>query len=684
MKFKLGFNDKLKQRKAGLLIAGLFIIVPISSSLHAVNSEHSENLFNLDLEQLLNIEVTSAKKSKENIKDTAAYITVVTKEDIDLFGWRSLSEIIDSLAGFMVSSDRVYNFIITRGAYQSNDPNSRILLLLNGHSVVENFGYFNGQLATVDVNHIERVEVVRGPGSAVYGTNAMYAVINVVTRKDRSFYGGAVGSFNDFKLHGQAIYEWDDWNLSTQIAVQQGMEESIFLDEYNNNDYPTRGRVAGKGNRGTKEVFTSRLSNDNLYVQLFHHNRRKYVPTGIFGGRIDQNDTFFEDQNQHLELGFDKKTTDNLSFNGRVYYDSYQFYGRYEYLQDTMEVLGPNYPSELNKIHSSSYGFELIADTNWNPHSRTIYGFEYKSYRNYDFIYRSENDPLQQVNIDLVVDPNETIRSGFFSHEIRFYPELRLDVGVHFDDYETVGRYYSFRTAFSYNYQSDSVIRLLYGESFRAPNSWELNGGFFIDGNQALVPETIQTYEITLDKTLRQNWQFHSSIYFYETENTIRTDDTETFVNSPGIEGVGIELDLNYRGDSWRAFASVSYGHVTNQVDSTRVPFSPRQYVKLGSSHQISDSWHVSMELKHFGDRLNPIETADALQSYTLINLKVGDFMVTEGLAIDFSVKNLFDKQYQHIAFPSDLSSDYLNLLYPVYDIPATGRQWWINFNVNW
>ncbi|WP_144391882.1 TonB-dependent receptor plug domain-containing protein [Pleionea sediminis] len=661
----------------------LAFLISITGGVSASIS-NKEDLFGLNMEQLLNIKVTAGKKTRENIRDTAAYITVVTKEDIDLFGWRNLSEIIDALAGFMVFSDRIYDFVVPRGAYQSNDPNSRILLLLNGHSVVENFGYFNGQLATVDVNHIERIEVVRGPGSAVYGTNAMYAVINVITRKGNDSYGISVGSFSDKKIHGQKYFESGNWFLNTQLSVEQGMEESMFFDEYTSGVYPTGGFVSGRANRESKKTLMARAGNENVYVQLFHNTRKKYVPTGIFGGRIDQSGTFFEDENEHLEIGFESEFADYLNIEGRIFFDNYEFMGRYLYLQDPNGIEGPNYPSEYNRINSRSYGAELIADTNWSPHSRTIYGIEIKNYRDYDFVYRSENDPLQLLDINLSVNPNETVRSGFFSHEIRFYPSLRIDVGVHFDDYNSVGRYYSFRTALSYDFSSNSIIRLLYGESFRAPNSWELNGGFFLNGNENLEPETIQTYEATFDKVWQNVWQLHTSVFYYETENTIRTNELETFINGPGIEGYGFEVELNYRSNQWRGYGSISYNDVRNSLDESRVAFSAEESLKLGLSHLITDDWHVSVELKHYGDRLNPAEEANKQPSFTLVNAKVGDWVIAGKWKVDFSIKNVFDESYEHPAFTSDLSSFYLNQFYPVYDIPGSERRFWINVNSKW
>lgn len=655
------------------LFRRLFICLCFISLSVSGDDKPPRDLFTMELEELLSLKVTTSRKMTDNFYESTASISVITEDDIRLFGWRNLSDILNSLAGFSVYSDRVYDFVIARGAAQPNDPNSRVLLLLNGHSMIENFGYFNGQLASVDVSHIDRIEVVRGPGSAIYGTNAMYAVINVITKKQITQVGVNLGSFNDRKLQSSGYWNWDDWQFDGFVSLSTGDEEELFFDEYTDPIYNTGGYTSGHSNR--EQLSNSLISAQygDLKLQLYHNKRRKYVPTGIYGGRIDQSNTFFQDTNQHFDVSYRYAFNQYLTIKSRLYYDRYQFDGRYVYLQDPNEINGPDYPSEYNRIKSSYQGFEVLIENEWGPNTRTLYGIEYRKYNSFDFIIHSENDPQEQLNIHDNINPDEVVRSGFFTHEVRFLPEFKLDFGLHFDDYKSVGRYYSIRAASSYEFENNGLIKFQFSEAFRAPNSWELNGGFFLNGNPFLKPETIQKYEVGYHFSFRSGWFIKSSIFKYDTDLTIRTDQFSSFTNVEGIKGKGFEIESDYWSQSWRVYSSLSIAKVKSNQTLTRTSYAPEEQFKLGVARKFKDEWHISAEILHMGDRKTPYPGVSYLPSVTLVNAKVGDWYWGDW-RVGVSVRNLLDENYEHPSFPADLTANYLNQNFPVYDIPAEGR----------
>ena len=128
--------------------------------------------------------VSTASKFPQSVKEAPASITVITAEDIRRYGHRTLADTLRSVRGFYTTYDRNYSYVGMRGFARPGDYNTRILLLLNGHRV--NDGTYDmapiGTDLPIDVSLIERIEIIRGPGSALYGTNAFFAVINVVTR----------------------------------------------------------------------------------------------------------------------------------------------------------------------------------------------------------------------------------------------------------------------------------------------------------------------------------------------------------------------------------------------------------------------------------------------------------------------------------------------------------------------
>jgi len=143
----------------------------------------------------IEIVVAGSKRAQES-RDVPSFVSVVSAADIKEHGYRTLADVLRTLPGLYVSSDRNYSYVGVRGFGRPGDYNSRILLLLNGlrtNESVYDLAYI-GEEFSVDVDMIERVEVIRGPSSSLYGSNAVFAVINVVTRAGSSLAGTEVAT----------------------------------------------------------------------------------------------------------------------------------------------------------------------------------------------------------------------------------------------------------------------------------------------------------------------------------------------------------------------------------------------------------------------------------------------------------------------------------------------------------
>src|SRR5687767_10378091 len=151
------------------------------------NQAKPSDLTELSLEALMEIEVAkvyAASKFEQRMTEAPSSVSLVSSDEIKKFGYRTLSDVLQSVQGFHVSYDRNYAFLGARGI-NLGDFNSRVLLLVNGHRVNNNLtdGAFIDSAFILDVDLIDRVEVIRGAGSVLYGNNAFFGVINVVTRK---------------------------------------------------------------------------------------------------------------------------------------------------------------------------------------------------------------------------------------------------------------------------------------------------------------------------------------------------------------------------------------------------------------------------------------------------------------------------------------------------------------------
>jgi len=149
------------------------------------------DLTTLSLEQLLDVNVIGASKYEQKQNEVAAAVSVITRQEIKAFGWRTLDEALTSLPGVHLTYDRQYTYLGTRGFGLPGDYNTRLLITINGNRV--NDPAFDsgpgGRQLPIDVDLIERIEFIPGPGGAVYGQNAMFGVVNVITRSGSDIDG---------------------------------------------------------------------------------------------------------------------------------------------------------------------------------------------------------------------------------------------------------------------------------------------------------------------------------------------------------------------------------------------------------------------------------------------------------------------------------------------------------------
>jgi len=140
----------------------------------------------MSLEQLGQLSVYSASKREQGVKDAPSSVTVITADEIQRYGYRTLAEILETVRGFYVTNDRYQSYVGVRGFGRLGDWNSRILLLVDGHRINDNVlgQAFIGLEFPVDIDLIQRIEIIRGPSSSLYGAEAFFGVINVITRKE--------------------------------------------------------------------------------------------------------------------------------------------------------------------------------------------------------------------------------------------------------------------------------------------------------------------------------------------------------------------------------------------------------------------------------------------------------------------------------------------------------------------
>jgi outer membrane cobalamin receptor len=271
--------------------------VPCSTAAVAANvspmeAARNNDLTELSIEDLMNLTVTSASKKPESISHAPASVFVITQDDIRRYGYRTLGEALQRVAGLYISSDRNYDYLGVRGFARPGDYNARVLVLIDGNRI--NDALYDssaiGEDLPLNMNDVERIEVVKGPGSALWGTNALLAVVNLITKKGKDIDG--IGVTADYGSHRRM-----DILIEAGGVSKHGLEVAGSFSTMNSNgqsriyfpefDAPSTNNGVAEGVDG-EESQRGHLSASYKGLKFFAYSgrRKKYVPTASWGGLV--------------------------------------------------------------------------------------------------------------------------------------------------------------------------------------------------------------------------------------------------------------------------------------------------------------------------------------------------------------------------------------------------------------
>ena len=484
---------KIKHRvAAGICVVTFRLLTP-----SAVQAQDQLPLGQLTLEDLLTVRIQpvfGASDRLQPVSEAPANVTIVTAGDIARYGYHTLAEILRGVAGFHISDDRNYSYVGIRGVGIPGDYNSRVLLLLNGHKLNDNVydqAYVGAELG-LDVSMFERVEIIRGPASALYGTSAFFAVINIVTRSGAALDGGVVegsagslGERSGRAVFGRQFANGVDLVLSSRMERSTGQEE-LYFPAFDAGE--TRPGVAEHLDGQEVDNFFGRVAAGHFTVTGSVSRRLKLVPTAAFFTVFDHHSPGQQTVDGHalLDGQYDRvvgkaRITADLSF------DRWHYEGVYPFAPAT-----PGGPTLINQDgfvgmrwsggvrmtrslpgrQTLTAGTELLA----NVKQRQFSAF---------------SDP-SVAGFEIAKSAHQT--AVYVQDEIRVRPWLLLNGGIRHDRYEQFAQT-SPRGAVILLPSQDESFKYLYGRAFRAPNAYEL---YYYDrtATRTLRPESVSTHEL--------------------------------------------------------------------------------------------------------------------------------------------------------------------------------------------
>jgi iron complex outermembrane receptor protein len=641
-------------------IAGILTLIAfhlwISGKVCAEGDTHPPSDAPREAEMVLFGEIPSvfgASRFDQKITDAPASVTIITASDIKKFGYRTLAEVLQSVGGFYTTYDRNYSYLGVRGFGSPGDYNTRVLLLLDGHRI--NDGVFDSALIgtelPVDLDLIDRIEIIRGPSSSIYGTNAFFGVINITTRSGRDLKGaevsGSAGSFDTYQgrtSYGNRFDNGLELLLSGTYGHSKGQD--LFFKEFDQGE--NQYGMARDCDRDEAYRLFTKMSYGELTLEGVYSSREKGIPTGSYGTVFGDPDTRSFDARGYLDLSYNHRFENGLGMMARLYYDAYRYDGEYMYDAEEAEE-----PRVIIPYHDYGYGDwvggEVQLDRNLFDKHHVILGVEYR-----DFLRQDQGAYDREPYFEYFKSREQSYAwAVYLQDEFRILEKLILNAGLRYDYYSTFGGTFNPRLALIYEPFDRFAVKLLYGSAFRAPNAYELyyDDATTIKVMGALEPETIDTYEIVLEKYLTDKVRVSLSGYYYSIDNLIAlTEDTSDgllyFQNLDTVEGRGIELEINGKLPwGMEARAGYAYQRARNADSGEELVNSPRHQAKLNLSVPLyQEKLFAGAELRTMSSRKTL--TGKESDSPFVANLTLYSKDWVKGLEISASVYNVFDQRY--------------------------------------
>jgi outer membrane receptor for ferrienterochelin and colicins len=630
---------------AGIAVCG-------AASVHAQqtptdSSAPQQTLPGMSLEDLMHVKVEpvfGASKRLQPVTEAPASVTIITAEEIQRYGYRTLADILRSVRGLYVTYDRNYSYLGARGFSLPGDYNTRVLVLVDGHRMNDDIyeQATPGPEFGLDPATFARVEVIRGPASSLYGTSAFFAVINIVTKTGADVNGVTVaadsGSFDERTgrvTAGRKLTNGVDFMLSGTYSNTAG--PTLFFPQF---DSPATNNGVASGLDGEKVGQTlGRLSIGHLTFLGAVSHREKGVPTAAFDTVFDDPRFRTTDDHRFIDAQYDRVFS-GTRVNVRAYADAYRYHGTYPQVGDP----DPDTPIVYNDYANGTWiGVEGRVTRPIGTRQTLILGSEV------------ENNLQQDQGVTYLDDPSSSFVLKHSSRSIGAYaqdeftlsPRITVNAGLRFDGYAGFSRLAP-RVGVIYHPSSSQAFKYLYGNAFRAPNAYELYYSVTGGINGDLKPETIDSHEVVWERYVGQWLRTSVSAYDNRVHGLITLDDSNEvdlkYINFGEVRSDGLEFEGEVRlGDGLQAQAS--YVIQRTQDASTHQPLtnSPRHMGKLQVSAPVKRAGTLAAAVELMSSRRTL--AGAAVDPVALVDV-TGRVQVGRGWAATLALRNAFNATY--------------------------------------
>jgi outer membrane receptor for ferrienterochelin and colicin len=564
--------------------------------------------------QKLDDVVVTATKTPKKLENVPAVVTIISSEEIEATPARTVGDLLADLPGVFPTEPQGVGVVTPQKVtMRGNGFAGHTLVLLDGQRI-NNPSTDYTYLTTIPVRAVERIEVIRGPFSALYGSSASGGIINIITKdggnRNHVEPWGQTGNFgrHDYGLDTGIV--WGDFSLGLFVD-HKNVENYYLYDDQGlddtNRDYE-HNRLHAK--------LTGTLG-ENTYLSFSGGTIDAETGYGI-GENLGM-ESYQNLEQSYLNFQITSRLTDKLELKGQADWlqSSHEYHG--ETLVNVVTFPPPprfNYQSSLNDTDSDRYHMDLTMNWYLSPEHILTLGGEVINTQMKKSIRHADTGELLEVQgrPGEVNDEDDTLYSVYAQYDWMVFKSLELVVGARFDDYESYGSEVSPKGTLRWQYNQGGNLKLSAGRGFRAPNvnqlytvPWSISPFIVYQGNPDLEAETLWSYEVSLEQyTLEKKLFFRLTPYYTDAENFITSVRESDPLNPSGqimypdnvdeVEIKGVDVEISYKViTALTLFANYNYNETRDGKTDEILDGYPRNSGSLGFrvNYPVTDDWRL-------------------------------------------------------------------------------------------
>ncbi|MDH5394221.1 MAG: TonB-dependent receptor [Gammaproteobacteria bacterium] len=582
----------------------------IKTLLLSLTSLISVNIF---AESLLQPVVITASRHSESLDDTLASTTVISRDDIEASNSSTLEELLNTVSGLDVRTSGSYGKATS--IFMRGTGSSHILTMIDGIKIYSATG---GSTAFqhIPLSQIERIEIVRGPRSGLYGSEAIGGVIQIFTRKS---YDKAQNT-----LHLEAGSN-NTSELTAGSSGQHGkLSYSLFVSQFNTDGIDSIEHATANDD----DAYDNTSISSNLSYSI---NKSLTLDVSL----LNAQGTTLYDNCYNASFA----TSDDCSADIEQQSISTTMIFAPEGIWDSSLQIGSS------KDFSDNFWESAANNTYETKHKSVTFQNNFQLTENHLLIAGIDNTVDEVEATPYVTFDNTRDNQGVYLSWNAQLDAFSVSTSIRSDDNEQFGTHSTGSLSSGYEFKNKMKVFVSYGTAFKAPTFNELYYPFY--GSADLVPEESESFEMGIkQKRNKLNWGL--SYYNTTIDNLIAYDSalfTANNISKAEIEG--FEASISADISNWKMNLSSSYVEPINKDDSNFgniLPARVQESTNLSVSRQFSKT-NFSVSVLNQGKRFNDASNSTKVDGYTTVDLKLG-YKLTKALKIEAKVNNAFDEDY--------------------------------------